>query len=220
MSAILASYETCESTGSAADFFPRKISLPALARAAEKCRGCPLYCRATQVVFGEGPAAAKIMLIGEQPGDQEDLAGKPFVGPSGRLLDESLAAAKLDRSTLYVTNVVKHFKWTPAPRGKRRIHSKPTWTEIVACRPWLEEEIHLVSPVLLVTLGATAAQSVLGKTFRLTQHRGEFQESTFGQPVLATVHPSSLLRIPDEQARRAAREEFIADLRLAANKIR
>jgi DNA polymerase len=160
------------------------------------------------------------MLIGEQPGDQEDLAGKPFVGPSGRLLDDSLAAAKLDRSKIYVTNAVKHFKWTPAPRGKRRVHSKPTWTEIVACRPWLKEEIKIVSPDLLVTLGATAAQCVLGKAFRLTQHRGEFQESSFGPKVLATVHPSSLLRIPDEKSRREAREAFIADLRLVAKKIR
>ena len=160
------------------------------------------------------------MLIGEQPGDQEDLAGQPFVGPSGRLLDESLAAAKLDRSELYVTNAVKHFKWTPAPRGKRRVHSKPTWTEIVACRPWLEEEIKLVSPELLVTLGASAAQSVLGKAFRLTQHRGEFQESPWGPPVLATVHPSSLLRMPDEKSRHEARAAFIADLRLAAKKTR
>jgi DNA polymerase len=212
----------CAFTGSAADFFPRKISLPTLAKAADKCQGCGIYCRATRVVFGEGPATARLMLVGEQPGDQEDRAGHPFVGPSGRLLDESLAAAKLDRAVLYVTNAVKHFKWTPgggAGRGKRRIHSRPTWSEIVACRPWLEQELHLVHPELIVTLGATAAQSLLGKTFRLTQHRGELNDSPFG-PVLATVHPSSLLRIPDEAARRAARESFVADLRIAAKHVR
>lgn len=220
------SYDQCSFTGSAADFFPRKISLSTLAKAAARCQGCPLYCRATHVVFGEGALSAKLMLIGEQPGDQEDLAGRPFVGPAGRLLDDSLAAAGLDRTHLYITNAVKHFKWTspahsssPARRGKRRLHAKPTWTEIVACRPWLEQELQLVRPSFIVTLGATAAQSLLGKTFRLTQHRGEWNDSSHG-PILATVHPSSLLRMPDEFARREARAQFVADLRLAARKIR
>jgi DNA polymerase len=224
--ATLPSYDQCTFTGSAADFFPRKISLPTLAKAAAKCQGCPLYCRATHVVFGEGPAPARLILVGEQPGDQEDLAGHPFVGPSGKLLDDSLAAARLDRSSLYITNAVKHFKWTAPPstssapprRGKRRLHVKPTWTEIVACRPWLEQELLLVQPHLIITLGATAAQSLLGKAFRLTHHRGKLNDSPHG-PILATVHPSSLLRIPDESARREARQQFIADLRLAARKI-
>jgi DNA polymerase len=209
---------SCPTTGSAADFLPRTRSLPALARAAGKCHGCDLYCRATHVVFGEGPARAPLVLIGEQPGDQEDLAGKPFVGPSGHLLDESLAAAGIDRSSVYVTNAVKHFKWTPDPRGKRRLHSKPNWTEITACRPWLLEELKLLHPLLIVTLGATAAQSLLGKSFRLTQHRGELNDSPHG-PILATVHPSSLLRMPDAAARKAARLEFIHDLQLAAKRI-
>ncbi len=209
----------CEWTGSAADFLPRKISLPALRKAAEGCRGCPLYCNATQVVFGEGAAGARLMLVGEQPGDQEDLAGKPFVGPSGRLLDETLEAAGIDRGKVYVTNAVKHFKWTPAPRGKRRLHSKPNWTEVTACRPWLLEELKLVLPRVVVTLGATAAQSLMGKAFRLTQHRGEFQEAEGVGVVLATVHPSSLLRMPDPAAREEGRRLFLADFKLVAKKL-
>jgi DNA polymerase len=221
--------EVCASTGSAADFLPRKITLPTLARAAEKCRGCDLYCHATQVVFGEGPANAHLVLIGEQPGDQEDLAGKPFVGPSGRLLDETLEAAGIDRSAVYVTNAVKHFKWTPAPRGKRRLHSKPNWTEVTACRPWLVEELRLLEPRMIVTLGATAAQALLGRAFRLTQHRREvlspeLVRAAVGIEVrghlLATVHPSSLLRMPDHDAREAARKEFLADFRIVAKSLR
>jgi uracil-DNA glycosylase len=208
----------CETTGSAADFLPRKISLETLAKAAKKCHGCTLYCRATQVVFGEGPEHAKLILIGEQPGDQEDLAGKPFVGPAGRELDGAIAKAGIDRSKVYVTNAVKHFKWEP--RGKRRLHSKPSWTEVVACRPWLIEELKLLEPRVVVCLGATAAQSLLGRTFRLTQHRGEFLESEYARGVvLATVHPSSLLRIPDREARHRAREEFGRDFRLVAKKL-
>jgi DNA polymerase len=209
----------CEFTGSAADFFPKKISLPTLKKAAEGCRGCPLYCNATHVVFGEGPADARLLLVGEQPGDQEDLAGKPFVGPSGRLLDETLDAAGIDRKIVYVTNAVKHFKWTPAPTGKRRIHSKPNWTEITACRPWLLEELKLVQPPIVVTLGATAAQSLLGKTFRLTQHRAEFLTAEFAPVVLATVHPSSLLRMPDPAAREEGRMLFLKDFQLVAKKL-
>lgn len=211
---------SCPTTGSAADFLPRKISLPSLASAAEKCQGCTLYCNATQVVFGEGPVSAKLVLIGEQPGDQEDLAGKPFVGPSGHILDETLAAAKIDRSAVYVTNAVKHFKWTP--RGKRRLHSKPTWTEVVACRPWLVEELQLIMPEVVVCLGATASQSLLGRDFRLTAHRGEFLESEFARraSIFTTVHPSSLLRIPDEQARHAAKAAFLDDFLKIARRMK
>jgi DNA polymerase len=163
------------------------------------------------------------MLIGEQPGDQEDLAGKPFVGPSGRLLDETLEAAGIDRGEVYVTNAVKHFKWTAAPKGKRRIHSKPNWTEITACRPWLLEELKLVGPRVVVTLGATAAQSLMGKAFRLTQHRGEFLVAEGvglrAGAVLATVHPSSLLRMPDPTAREEGRRLFLKDFQLVAKRL-
>jgi DNA polymerase len=211
----------CPTTSSAADFLPRTITLPALAKAAQKCRGCDLYCHATHVVFGEGPVRPALVLIGEQPGDQEDLAGKPFVGPSGHLLDETLATAGIDRSQVYVTNAVKHFKWVPAPRGKRRLHKTPNWTEITACRPWLREELKLLQPTLVMTLGATAAQSVLGRSFKLTQHRQEFQETEFapGAKMLATVHPSSLLRIPDSQARHEAKALFLKDFKLAAREL-
>jgi DNA polymerase len=209
----------CESTGTAADFIPRKITLPSLVRAAEGCRGCTLYCRATQVVFGEGSVDSDLVLVGEQPGDQEDLAGKPFVGPSGKVLDETLAAAGIDRSKVYVTNAVKHFKWEEG-RGKRRLHSKPSWTEVVACRPWLMEELKLLEPKMVVCLGATAAMSLMGRTFRLTQHRGEFLESEYAKELLATVHPSSLLRIPDREARHAAREQFVEDFKLVAKRMK
>lgn len=221
--------QSCPSTNSAAHFLPRKLSLPALAKAAQKCHGCPLYCNATHVVFGQGPPAAPLVLIGEQPGDHEDLAGQPFVGPSGRLLDETLHAAGIDRSAVYLTNAVKHFKWTPAPRGKRRLHSKPNWSEISACRPWLIEELRLLQPRIIVTLGATAAQSLLGRNFRLTRHRRQLLHPDFPHTplrlpltarLLATVHPSSLLRIPDHDARQAARKDFLADLRLAAKTLR
>jgi uracil-DNA glycosylase family protein len=203
---------TCTFTGSAADFLPRKISLPTLARAAQGCRGCALYCNATQAVFGEGPIGADLMLVGEQPGDQEDLAGRPFVGPAGKVLDETLEQAGIDRSKVYVTNAVKHFKFEP--RGKRRHHSKPNRTEVIACRPWLLEEIRVIKPQIIVAMGATAAQSLLGSTFRLTQHRGEFIDNEFGARITATVHPSSLLRIPDREARHAARAEFLRDFKL------
>ena len=205
---------SCTSTGSAADFLPSRLSLPVLAKAAQKCRGCDLYCHATQAVFGEGPVAAHVMLVGEQPGDQEDLAGHPFVGPAGRLLDETLDAAGIPRKEVYVTNAVKHFKWTP--RGKRRLHSKPTMREVSACRPWLEAELQIVHPPVLVLMGSTAAQSLLGSQFRVTKHRGEIMETEWAKWTLATVHPSSLLRIPDQSARREAREQFLKDFRLVA----
>lgn len=210
--------DTCPTTGSAADFLPRRRELPQLAKAAAQCQGCSLYCHATQVVFGEGPANAPVLFVGEQPGDQEDRAGRPFVGPAGRMLNESLAAAGIDRACIYFTNAVKHFKFTSS--GKRRLHSKPTWTEIIACRPWLIAEITAIRPQGLILLGATAAQSLLGKTFKVTQHRGEVLPALQAGDavhipwVLATVHPSSLLRIPDRAARHAAIEVFVADLRI------
>lgn len=209
---------------SAANFFPRKITLPTLAAASRSCEGCDLYRDATQTVFGEGPARAALMFIGEQPGDKEDLAGKPFVGPAGMYLSRAMEAAGIDRSATYVTNAVKHFKWTP--RGKRRLHVRPTWTETMACRPWLLEELRLVSPKIVVCLGATAAQSLLGKDFRLTQHRGEFlpapallAASDRAPQFFATVHPSALLRIPDRDARHEAQKEFAADLAMITRRL-
>jgi DNA polymerase len=181
---------------------------------ARECRACHLYRNATQTVFGEGPRQAEVMLVGEQPGDAEDLAGHPFVGPAGKLLDRALAEAGIDRKVVYVTNVVKHFKFEP--RGKRRIHAKPNGAEIAACRPWLETEIALVKPRLLVCLGATAAQALLGKAFKVSQQRGRFVEAPLAPRVTATVHPSSILRAPDDESRRAEMARFVADLRGAA----
>jgi uracil-DNA glycosylase family protein len=198
----------------AADFLPERRSLRALREAVHGCRGCPLYANATQAVFGEGAAHARVMLVGEQPGDKEDLAGRPFVGPAGRLLDEALEEAGIDRSEAYVTNAVKHFKWHA--RGKRRIHQKPTWSESVACRPWLEAEIAAVRPRVVVALGATAAQSLLGKDFRVTKQRGEPVDSPLTEHVVATVHPSSILRQRDEAARRAELAALVDDLRVVA----
>ena len=197
----------------AADFLPEELTLPALREAAAGCRGCQLWQVGTQTVFGEGDAAAKALFVGEQPGDQEDRAGKPFVGPAGRVFDEALEAAGIDRSSVYVTNAVKHFKWQA--RGKRRIHQKPNWTEITACRPWLEAELEVVKPRVLVLLGATAAQSLLGRDFRVTQHRGELLDSGLAEAVTATVHPSSILRgePADREANFAA---FVDDLRVVA----
>src|SRR6185295_16971751 len=197
---------------SAADFFPERKSLKAFRDAAADCKGCDLWKRGTQTVFGEGARRAEIVFVGEQPGNEEDLSGKPFVGPAGRLLDEALIEAGIDRTQTYVTNMVKHFKWEP--RGKRRIHKKPNAGEIAACRPWLDTEIALVKPHAIVCLGATAAQTLLGKSFRLTAHRGEFIKSPLAPLVLATVHPSSLLRAPDEESRRRETRAFIEDLRL------
>jgi DNA polymerase len=209
----------CPTTSSAADFLPRKLTLPTLAKAAAKCQGCPIYCNATHVVFGEGPADAQVMFVGEQPGDQEDLAGKPFVGPSGKVLDEAMQQAGIPREQVYVTNAVKHFKWEP--RGKRRIHSKPSAREVAACRPWLEAEIQLIHPPMIVCLGATAAQSLMGGAFRLTHHRGEIIGDTPWAPsLLATAHPSSILRIPDPATRQQAREAFFDDLRLVAKQLK
>jgi DNA polymerase len=203
-----------EATGSATDFLPRERSLGALREAAAVCRGCHLWKIGTQTVFGVGPESASLMFVGEQPGDQEDRAGEPFVGPAGRLLDKALAEAGIDRSATYMTNAVKHFKWQA--RGKRRIHQKPTWAEITACRPWLEAEIAAVQPRVLVLLGATAAQSLLGRQFRVTQNRGKVIESELAQSVTATIHPSAILRGEPER-REAEFAAFVDDLRFVAS---
>lgn len=192
-------------------------TLEALREEAAGCRRCDLWERTTQTVFGEGASNADVMLIGEQPGDHEDLEGRPFVGPAGRVLDDALAAAGIDRGLVYVTNTVKHFKYDP--RGKRRIHQKPNQTEIRACRPWLEAEVALVEPKLIVCLGATAAQSLLGADFKVTKRRGELVPSPLGPDAVATVHPSSILRAPDDAAREAAREAFVSDLKTVASRL-
>jgi uracil-DNA glycosylase family protein len=202
---------------SAADYLPEGRSLPKLREAAAGCRGCGLYRNATQTVFGEGSRAAEIVLVGEQPGDREDIEGKPFVGPAGSLLHESLAEAGIDPQKAYITNVVKHFKFTR--RGKRRIHKKPGAEEIQACLPWLEAELRAVRPKALLCLGATAAQALLGRQFRVTRHRGEPVESELAPLVMATVHPSSILRAPDEESRRLERKRFVADLSKLAREL-
>jgi uracil-DNA glycosylase len=193
---------------------PIEQTVSALRDAAARCTGCHLFRYATQTVFGEGPEGAPLMLVGEQPGDAEDLAGHPFVGPAGKLLDRCLAAAGIDRAKIYVTNVVKHFKWVP--RGSRRIHSKPGSVEIEACFPWLEAEISVVAPRVVVALGATAAQALFGKTFRVTRDRGRLVPFALAPYALATVHPSSLLRAPDEETRQREILRFIEDLRRVA----
>lgn len=190
---------------------PRSASLGVLARAAATCTRCDLYARATQTVFGAGPARARVVLVGEQPGDEEDRAGAPFVGPAGRLLDRALVAAGIDRSRVYVTNVVKHFKWKPS-RGKRRLHEKPSDDEVAACIDWLEAEILAVKPKLVVCLGATAAQALLGKRFRVTRQHGEIVTAAGRPPIMATYHPSAILRAPDDDARHAAMALLVADL--------
>lgn len=190
-----------------------KRSLVELRRAARDCRACELWKTATQTVFGEGPSTAAIMFVGEQPGDLEDRTGHPFVGPAGKLFDRALVAAGIERSEVYVTNVVKHFKWSLAERGKRRIHKKPRASEIEACRPWLEAELQAVKPKILVCLGASAAQALLGKDFRVSRDRGKPVDSPLAPLVIATVHPSSVLRAQDDKSRRLQLESFIEDLR-------
>ena len=199
------------------DLIPERPTLHSLSEAAAGCRACRLWRNATQTVFGEGTLAAEVMLVGEQPGDREDLSGRPFVGPAGKLLDRALEEAGIDRSKVYVTNVVKHFKFEP--RGKRRIHKKPAAEEIAACRPWLDTEIRVVNPRAIVCLGATAAQALLGRTFRLTHHRGEFIESPLAPLVTATVHPSSILRAPDDQSRHEEMQKFVDDLKVVARRL-
>ena len=197
------------------DLFEPKRTLAELKEEAGRCTACPLFENATQTVFGEGSAGARLMLVGEQPGDVEDRQGRPFVGPAGQLLDWAIEKAGIDRRRTYVTNVVKHFKWVP--RGKRRIHSKPSSMEIRACLPWLEQELALVKPDVLVCLGATAAQALLGRSFRVTRERGHFVRSPLAPHVMATVHPSSLLRIEDDKERKAAIRVFVAELRKVAD---
>ena len=203
-------------TDSAEPFVPARPTLPKLRNAAKKCRGCRLWKFGTQTVFGEGPRDASIVIVGEQPGDQEDRSGHPFVGPSGRLLDAALEAAGVDRAKAYVTNAVKHFKWEERPGTKRRIHKKPSGAEVVACHPWLEAELAVLAPRVVVCLGATAAQSLLGRDFRVTQHRGELLDSDLAEHVTATVHPSSILRQQDEESRHAELAAFVGDLRVVA----
>jgi len=190
------------------------MKLDELRAEAAGCRACPLWETATQTVFGEGSESAEVMFVGEQPGDQEDKQGRPFVGPAGRVLDEALEGAGIDRATTYVTNAVKHFKWEA--RGKRRIHAKPTWSEQTACRPWLESELEVVRPRILVCLGATAAQSLLGKQFRVTKERGRWLDSELAEYVTATIHPSLILRQRDDESRRREMDGFVEDLRLVA----
>jgi uracil-DNA glycosylase len=201
---------------SAADFLPQRRTLPTLREAAQHCKGCDLWKRGTQTVFGEGRPGAEVMLVGEQPGNDEDLQGRPFVGPAGRVLDKGLEAAGIDRDDVYVTNAVKHFKWEP--RGKRRIHKKPNGMQIAACRPWFDEEVKAVRPKVIVCLGATAAQALLGPKFRVTQDRGRVI-STGDLPIIATVHPSSILRATDDESRHAEMARFIDDLRVVAAQI-
>jgi DNA polymerase len=197
---------------------PDQLTLPTLKEAAAACEACDLYKTGTQTVFGDGAVHAKVMFVGEQPGDREDIEGKPFVGPAGRLLDEALVEAGVDRTRVYITNAVKHFKWKP--QGKRRLHQKPNAAEISACRPWLDAEIALIKPAILVLLGATAAQGLLGRDFRVSQQRGQFIEHPGLPLMMATVHPSSILRAPDDESREIEREAFVRDLKRLAQRLR
>jgi uracil-DNA glycosylase len=207
-------------SSAAQDLIPPKPNLRNLAEAAAECKACDLWKRGTQTVFGEGQSEARVMMVGEQPGDREDLTGRPFVGPAGRVLDEALERLGIARKDVYVTNVVKHFSWVPDQRGKRRIHKKPRYSEITACRPWLDAEIAVVKPEVLVCLGATAAQSLLGRDFSVNRHRGELVESPLAPYVIATVHPSSILRAVDDESRRRQKEEFTKDLAKVAQLLR
>lgn len=201
----------------AEEWVPDEPTIERLREAAAECKGCDLWRNATQTVFGEGSEHARLMLVGEQPGDREDIEGKPFVGPAGRVLDAALERASIPRANVYVTNVVKHFRWVR--RGKRRLHEKPSSQQVRACRPWLEAEVKVVRPRLIVLLGATAAQAVLGPSFRVTQQRGKVVETSLGAPGLATVHPSSILRAPDDESRQEAMDAFVKDLEVAARSL-
>ena len=207
--------EDLKESKDAEDFFPDRKTLPAFREAAADCQACDLYKRGTQTVFGAGTRQAEVLFVGEQPGNDEDLEGEPFVGPAGKLLDKALEEAGIDRQKAYVTNVVKHFKWEP--RGKRRIHKKPNAKEIAACRPWLEAEIEIVKPKVIVCLGATAAQALLGSNFRVSQERGKFIESDLAPYIIATVHPSAILRAPDDETRHEQKRRFIDDLKKVAD---
>lgn len=202
----------------AAAFLPQRLTLPKLREAAAACKGCDLWNRGTQTVFGEGSPNARVLMVGEQPGDKEDLQGRPFVGPAGAILDKALAAAGIDRNEVYLTNIVKHFKWEP--RGKRRIHKKPNALEISACRPWLDAELEVTRPDVVVLLGASAAQGILGRDFRVSQRRGEWVPSSIAPAVMATVHPSSILRAPDDDTRHEEMRKLIADLKKVAARIK
>ena len=204
-------------TGTAAEYLPERLSLASLREAAAGCQACPLWRTGTQTVFGEGTARSELKLVGEQPGDREDREGHPFVGPAGSLLDEALEEADIDRTRAYVTNVVKHFKWQA--RGKRRIHAKPAWSEVAACRPWLDAELTVVKPDVLVCLGATAAQALLGRSFRVTRDRGKPVDSDLAPHVLATIHPSAILRA-DAETRATERAALVDDLRVVASLLR
>jgi probable DNA metabolism protein len=210
--------DACTNTGSARPFIPETIHLPVLAKAAKVCKGCDLYCNATQTVFGEGPEDAELVMVGEQPGDSEDLEGRPFVGPAGRLLDEVMERVGLPRDVVYVTNAVKHFKFDL--KGKRRIHAKPSAREVSACRPWLEAELAIIKPKMLVCLGSTAAQSLLGRDFRVTRSRGELIKTEWAPWAMATIHPSALLRIPDAALKERSMAEFESDLRKVAEQLK
>ncbi|HXF71225.1 MAG TPA: UdgX family uracil-DNA binding protein [Actinomycetota bacterium] len=200
-----------------ADLIPPRPTIAGLREVAAACRACELWRRGTRTVFGEGPAPAAVMLLGEQPGDREDRVGRPFVGPAGKLLDRLLDASGIDRRTAYLTNVVKHFNWEP--RGKRRIHRRPTKVHVAACRPWLEAELVVVRPTIVVCLGATAAAALLGRPVRLAEERGKVFAGPIEPPVLLTAHPSSILRIDDDRARREAFDALVRDLRVAARRI-
>jgi uracil-DNA glycosylase family protein len=203
---------------SAAAYLPDKLSLKALREAVQACRGCPLYANATQAVLGEGARESEVMMVGEQPGDQEDRQGRPFVGPAGKILDQALEEAGIDRTKTYVTNAVKHFKWQA--RGKRRIHQKPNWSELAACRPWLDAELEVVKPRVLVCLGATAAQALLGRDFRVTRQRGVPVDSPLAEYVVATIHPSAVLRQQDDESRHGEMRGLVRDLRVVAGLLR
>lgn len=202
---------------SASDFLPRNRSLESLRQAAKSCKGCDLYLNATQTVFGDGPGHASVMLVGEQPGDIEDQKGEPFVGPAGRILDRALKDARISRDEVYVTNAVKHFKWIW--RGKRRLHQKPSVRQVVACRPWLEVEIEVVQPDILVCLGATAAQSVIGKSVAIMKERGKFIDSVLGKLTFVTIHPSAILRQRDNDEREQEYHRFASELKLVKGKL-
>jgi DNA polymerase len=199
-------------------FIPETKSLKKLAEAVEDCRGCPLYKNATHGVFGEGGKASRVLIVGEQPGDQEDRAGKPFVGPAGGVLDRALEEAGIARGEVFVTNAVKHFKWEP--RGKRRIHQTPRWSEVKACRPWLDEELARVTPDVVVALGSTAAQSLMGAQFRVLKNRGKVHKAEATDAVVVSIHPSAVLRAPDKEAREANYKMLVADLKLARKQLR
>jgi uracil-DNA glycosylase len=202
----------------AAEFLPQKRTLESLRAAAQACRGCDLYKNATQTVFGEGPKDATVMLVGEQPGDMEDRQGRPFVGPAGRILDKALAEAHILRDEVYITNAVKHFRWIQ--RGKRRLHQKPLIRQVIACKPWLEAEIEVVRPKVLVCLGATAALAIVGKNVRITQERGRFLNADSGAAVFITIHPSSIYRQRDEGEQEKEYRRFVADMKLVERKLR